>query len=101
MASGGSKEIKALLKQAKSSIDNLDYENALISLDKVLNTADNHSNALIMKGFTLLKINKIEDSKLVLWRVTELQLNLITPWQGLKEAYESQSGCNTNKDKVP
>ncbi|KAI6649247.1 Tetratricopeptide repeat protein 37 [Oopsacas minuta] len=100
MAEGkSSKEVRSLLKRAKSCVDKSDYITAIQHLNNVLNLEQDNCNGLLMKGFVLIKQGGTDEAESVLWRVVELQEGGMSGWQGLKELYEREGGTETRKDK--
>ena len=101
MAEGkSSKEIRILLKKAKSSVDSTDYVTAVKLLDSVLELEPDNCNGLLLKGFVLMKQGESVAAEEVLWNVVRLQEGLVSGWQGLKELYEREGGTETRKEKV-
>ena len=95
-----SKEVRSLLKKAKTNVDQSDYNSALAQLNNVLILEPDNCNGMLMKGFVLMKLGETGEAETVLWGAVGLQSGLVSGWLGLKELYEREGGTESRIEKV-
>ncbi|XP_077989019.1 tetratricopeptide repeat protein 37-like isoform X1 [Glandiceps talaboti] len=90
MASGMSKEIKSLLKNAKEAIKNKEYKEALKHCKVVLKQDKGNYNALVFVGVAAAEMEQPDQARMAYKKAIESEPNQILAWQGLCGFYEKR-----------
>ncbi|XP_071964679.1 tetratricopeptide repeat protein 37-like [Antedon mediterranea] len=115
MASGSSKEIKTLLKNARECIKNKEFKDALKQCKAVLKLDKSNYNAFVFIGKAATEMEQLEQARMAYKKATEYDPNQLLAWQGLCdlcernqteqnqdtliEAYQQMASLLTNTDK--
>nr|XP_006811551.1 PREDICTED: tetratricopeptide repeat protein 37-like [Saccoglossus kowalevskii] len=91
MASGASKEIKNLLKNAKESIKNKDYKDALKHCKAVLKQDKGNYNAWVFVGVSAGEMDQPEQARMAYKKAIDSDPQQILAWQGLCAFYEKHN----------
>ncbi|XP_018416037.1 PREDICTED: tetratricopeptide repeat protein 37 [Nanorana parkeri] len=93
-----SKEVKAVLKNARDSIRNKDYKEALKQCKAALKLDKNNYNAWVFIGLAAAELEQEGQAQAAYRKAAELEPEQLLAWQGLANLYEKVSQKELKED---
>ncbi|XP_040198266.1 tetratricopeptide repeat protein 37 isoform X2 [Rana temporaria] len=93
-----SKEVKAILKNARDAIRNKDYKEALKQCKAALKLDKNNYNAWVFIGLAAAELEQPDQAQAAYRKAAELEPEQLLAWQGLGNFYEKASQKEFKED---